>query len=188
MGEQNDDAHIKVLVNSVNASKVENAPDQLQPIIFNLNVKLEEVEQSADRAVVHFGLNINTQPHLAKFSIDGLATVEAKPDVIDRLFQNDPTTQVPRLVNRVYKEIYTTVFILAAVIRVPAPSPGLLYSQKVPIAMDSRSPGDVPVESPTAPTPESTNQTSAPEVAPETPVEAEPAVRSEYPSQPITNK
>jgi len=95
---------------------------------FDVNVKLEERERKSSRLVVGFVLTVGTKPSVAKFEVEGMATLKGKNSEIERLLEVDPKTKIPLLLHRVYQRVFTTTFLLATLLDTSYPPPDLLFS------------------------------------------------------------
>ena len=95
---------------------------------FDVNVKLEEKERRSGTLVVGFVLTVGTKPSVAKFEVEGMATLKGKNPEIERLLEVDPKTKIPLLLHRVYQRVFTTTFLLATLLDTSYPPPDLLFS------------------------------------------------------------
>lgn len=95
---------------------------------FDVNVKLEEKERRSGRLVVGFVLTVGTKPSVAKFEVEGMATLKGKNPEIERLLEMDPKTKIPLLLHRVYQHVFTSTFLLATLLGTSYPPPNLLFS------------------------------------------------------------
>lgn len=98
---------------------------------FDVNVKMEEKERKSGRLMVGFVLTVNTKPSVAKFEVEGMATLEGKNPDIERLLDVDPKTKIPLLLHRVYQRVFTSTFVLATLIGTSYPPPDLLFSGRM---------------------------------------------------------
>jgi hypothetical protein len=95
---------------------------------FDVNAKLEEKEKRSGRLVVGFVLTVNTKPSVAKFNVEGLATLTGKNPAIERLLEVDPKTKIPLLLHKVYQRVFMDTFLLATLLGTSYPPPDLLFS------------------------------------------------------------
>jgi len=95
---------------------------------FDVNVKLEEKERRSGSLVVGFVLTVGTKPSVAKFEVEGIATLEGKNPDIERLLEVDPKTKIPLLLHRVYQRVFTSTFLLATLLGTSYPPPDLFFS------------------------------------------------------------
>jgi len=95
---------------------------------FDVNVKLEEKERRSGRLVVGFVLTVGTKPSVAKFEVEGMATLEGKNPDIERLLEVDPKTKIPLLLHKVYQRVFMSTFLLATLLGTSYPPPDLLAS------------------------------------------------------------
>jgi hypothetical protein len=106
-----------------------------EPVRFDLNARLEEKERRNGRVVVLFGLSVRTKPNVAKYEIEGTATLIGKEAQIEQILKVDPKSNVPFVFHRVYQHVFTAVYILASILGTIYPPPDLLFSgeQYIPI-------------------------------------------------------
>jgi len=102
--------------------------EESSALSFDVNAKLEEKERRTGRLVVGFVLIVGTKPSVVKFEVEGTAILEGKNPAIERLLEADPKTKVPLLLHRVYQRVFTSTFLLAALLDTPYPPPDLLFS------------------------------------------------------------
>jgi len=124
------DASIEVRLVNVVGTRMDGGAateDGVMPT-FDVNVKMEEVERSASRAVFNFAIAINTKPSIAKFDIGGIVTVNGGGAALEKVLQTDPEAKVPYLLKRVYQQIFLSIFLLSGIINVPHPPPDLVFS------------------------------------------------------------
>ena len=95
---------------------------------FDINAKLEEKDRRSGRRIVAFVLNIGTKPSIAKFEVEGLATIEGKNPDIEKLLEVNPKSKIPLLLNRVYHEVFTSTYLLANLLNTSYPPPDMLTS------------------------------------------------------------
>ncbi len=107
----------------VNSSK----RDDIEPI-FDVNVKLEEIERGTSEAAFNFAIAMNTKPSIVKFDVNGIVTVFGDNKAIDKLLETDPDTKVPYLLKKVYQQIFVSIFLLSGIMNAPHPPPDLLFS------------------------------------------------------------
>jgi len=95
---------------------------------FDVNAKMEEKDRRSGKRVVGFVLTVGTKPSIAKFEVEGLATLEGKNPDIDKLLEVNPKTRIPSLLNRVYQQVFTSTFLLANLLDTSYPPPDMLAS------------------------------------------------------------
>jgi len=95
---------------------------------FDVNAKLEEKERKSGKLVISFVLTVGTKPSVAKFEIEGLATLEGKSQSIEKLLEIDPETKIPLLLHRIYQQVFMSTFLLATLLDTSYPPPELLFS------------------------------------------------------------
>ena len=80
---------------------------------FDINAKLEEKDRRSGKRVVGFVLTVGPKPSVAKFEVEGIATLEGKNSDIEKLLEVNPKTKIPLLLNRVYQKVFTSTYLLA---------------------------------------------------------------------------
>jgi hypothetical protein len=106
-----------------------------EPVRFDLNARLEERERRSGRVVVLFGLLVRTKPNVAKYEVEGIATLMGKDANIEQILKVDPKSNIPFVFHRVYQHVFTAIYMLASVLGTIYPPPDLLLSsdQTIPI-------------------------------------------------------
>ena len=103
---------------------------------FDVSAKMEEKERKGGRLAVGFVLTVGTNPSLAKFEVEGIATLEGKNYEIQKLLEVDPKTKIPFLLHRVYQHVFMSTFVLATLLGASYPPPDLLFSGEIGKARD----------------------------------------------------
>jgi hypothetical protein len=93
---------------------------------FDVNAKLEEKDRRSGRRVVGFVLTVGTKPSVAKFEVEGIATIEGKNPDIEKLLEVNPKTRIPLLLSRVYQRVFTSTYLLANLLDTSYPPPDML--------------------------------------------------------------
>jgi hypothetical protein len=95
---------------------------------FDVNAKLEEKERKSGKRVIGFVLTVGTKPSVAKFEVEGLATLEGKNPDIDKMLEVTTERKIPLLLNRVYQSVFTSTYLLAQIMDTSYPPPDMLSS------------------------------------------------------------
>lgn len=95
---------------------------------FDINAKLEEKERRSGKRVVSFVLTVGTKPSIAKFEVEGIATIEGKNPDIEKLLEVNQKQKLPLLLNRVYQRVFTSTYLLANLLDTVYPPPDMLSS------------------------------------------------------------
>lgn len=98
---------------------------------------MEEAERSEDSVKLNFQMIMDTEPAIAKFSVDGAATIRGSSEEIEHMLSADPETNVPYVFTRIYQQVYAVIYMLAGTIEVPYPSPALLKRAHVKRALSN---------------------------------------------------
>ena len=95
---------------------------------FDINAKLEEKDRKSGKRVIGFVLTVGTKPSVAKFEVEGLATIEGKNPDIEKLLEVNPEQKIPLLLNRVYQSVFTSTYLMANLLDTSYPPPDMLTS------------------------------------------------------------
>jgi hypothetical protein len=120
---------------SVAAERTDERADSNTPVIFGLDVNIEELERKGDSVKVKFHIAMESDPAIVRFAIEGTATSSGDSDTIEASLSPDPETNVPPIFTKIYQQAYAVVFLLAGTLNVPYPSPALLRSPRVQAAV-----------------------------------------------------
>jgi hypothetical protein len=102
----------------------------VEVVSFDVKAKLEEKERKSQAIVVSFGLLFTTKPSVAKFELEGTATLNGKDEDIKKMLEVDPETKMPQILLRIYQSAFTATYLLSTILNVPPPPPDLLSSTK----------------------------------------------------------
>jgi hypothetical protein len=123
------DVKIQVAISNITAVKLnENPPTNV--LTFDVGAKLEEKERKSGQVTVIFLLTVGTKPNIAKYGIEGNATLTGKDADIEKLLEIDPDTKIPRMLYGVYQHIFTALYLIATLLETPYPPPDLFHSTK----------------------------------------------------------
>jgi hypothetical protein len=95
---------------------------------FDVNAKLEEKDRKSGKRVIGFVLTVGTKPSVAKFEVEGLATLEGKNPDIEKMLEVTSEKKIPLLLNRVYQDVFTSTYLLANLMDTSYPPPDMLTS------------------------------------------------------------
>lgn len=121
-----ENAQVITKIRSVSSVKSDEKASADTPVIFNFGVNMEEAERRDDSVKLNFQMVMDTEPGIAKFTVEGSATIRGSSEVIEQMLSADPETNVPFVFTRIYQQVYAVIFMLAGTIEVPYPSPALL--------------------------------------------------------------
>ncbi len=124
-------------IRNLTAQKLDEKSNHNTPVIFDFGANLEESDRSSDGVTLNFQMTMDTEPNVAKFVVEGTATVNGEESEIEKLLSPDPQTNVPFVFTRIYQTVYSVIFMLAGTIDVPYPSPALLKRPHVKAAYPS---------------------------------------------------
>ncbi len=95
---------------------------------FDINAKLEEKDRKSGQRIIGFVLTVGTKPSVAKFEVEGLATLEGKNPDIEKMLEVNAERRIPLLLNRVYQSVFTSTYLLANLLDTSYPPPDMLTS------------------------------------------------------------
>jgi hypothetical protein len=119
-------AEVVTKIRNVAVQKLDEKSNHNTPVIFDFGANLEEADRSSESVTLNFKMTMDTEPTIAKFAIEGSATINGEESEIEKLLSADPETNVPYVFTRIYQTVYSVIFMLAGTIDVPYPSPALL--------------------------------------------------------------
>jgi hypothetical protein len=125
------DVSIQVAISSISAVKLNEKPPTGE-LIFDVGAKLEEKERKSGKVTVIFVLTVGTKPTVAKFGVEGLATLTGKDSEIEKLLEIDPETKIPRMLYGVYQRVFMALYLVSTILETPYPPPDLFHSPKQP--------------------------------------------------------
>jgi len=118
-------------IRNISAVKTNESATHSTPVMFNFGVNMEEADRRSDAVKLNFQMNMETEPAIVKFTIEGTVTVTGEITEIEKMLSADPQSGVPHVFTRVYQEVYAVIFLLAGNLDVPYPSPALLKRTQV---------------------------------------------------------
>jgi hypothetical protein len=128
-------AQVLTKIRSVSSIKSDEKASANTSVIFNFGVNMEEADRNEDSVKLNFQMIMDTEPSIAKFTVEGAATIRGTTEEIEHMLSPDPETNVPFVFTRIYQQVYAVIFMLAGTIEVPYPSPALLKRAHVKRAM-----------------------------------------------------
>ena len=117
---------VATMIKNISVQKLDEKANHNTPVIFDFGANLEEADRSTESVTLNFRMTMDTEPLIAKFTIEGSATATGEEAEIEKLLSADPETNVPFVFTRIYQTVYSVIFMLAGTIDVPYPSPALL--------------------------------------------------------------
>jgi len=140
-------ASIQVKLQRLEGIRLETGEDA-SAVTFDVDVKMEEESRTGGELVVSFLLSISTKPSLVKFEAGGKATVTGDQKAFEAALEVDPESNVPKVLHTIYQKVFTSIFLLSALMDVPYPPPDLLHS---PVQTRDLQPGASPEAGETRP-------------------------------------
>lgn len=123
------DVSIQIAISNISAVKLNEKPPAGE-LTFDVGAKLEEKERKSGKVTLLFILTVGTKPAVAKFGIEGLATLVGKDSDIEKLLEIDPETRIPRMLYGVYQRVFMTLYLVYTILETPYPPPDLFHSSK----------------------------------------------------------
>lgn len=119
-------SEVATKIRNIAVHKLDDKATHNTPVIFDFGANLEEADRSSESVTLTYKMTMDTEPAIARFAIEGSATINAEEAEIEKLLSADPETNVPYVFTRIYQTVYSVIFMLAGTIDVPYPSPALL--------------------------------------------------------------
>ena len=119
-------SEVATKIRNIAVQKLDDKATHKTPVIFEFGANLEEADRSSESVTLGFKMTMDTEPSIAKFAVEGSATINAEESELEKLLSADPETNVPYVFTRIYQTVYSVIFMLAGTIDVPYPSPALL--------------------------------------------------------------
>jgi hypothetical protein len=132
-----ENGQVSTKIRSVSSVKTDEKASPNTAVIFNFGVNMEEADRTEDSVRLNFQMIMDTEPAIAKFTVEGSTTIRGSSEEIEHMLSPDPETNVPFVFTRIYQQVYAVIFMLAGTIEVPYPSPALLKRAHVKRAMSS---------------------------------------------------
>lgn len=117
---------ISVQIEAIEASKLNDKVTESMNSNYALNVSLSEKERTSDTLVLTFALTLTSQPQAANFKVAGSAALKGTKDEIKGGITAPDDNKPPPVLLTIYERIYSTLYVLAGVMKVPQPLPNLL--------------------------------------------------------------
>ena len=117
---------VTVLIEDVDAARLSEKATENAASNYSLNVSLAERERSTDHIVLSYSMELTSQPQTARFKVSGSATLKGTREEIKGGITAPDTNRPPPVLLIIYERIYSTIYLLAAALKVPHPMPNLL--------------------------------------------------------------
>ncbi len=112
-----------------------------EELFFDANAKLDEQKRSNRELELSFSLVIATKPNVAKYSASGTVTLEGDMKDIAKKLETNPKTNIPQILFTVYQHIFSSIYLLSAVLKTPYPPPDLLHPMQEKIQIIAQGSG-----------------------------------------------
>jgi hypothetical protein len=130
-GSQLATADVTAKIKRISAQKLEDSSSHNSKVVFNVGVNMDETSRRSDSVGLSFEITLETEPSIAKISIEGVATITGNQAAIDKILTQDSGTNAPRVLAPIYEEIYPVLFMLVGTLDLPYPSPALLKRSRI---------------------------------------------------------
>jgi hypothetical protein len=97
---------------------------------FDVKAKLEEKERKSQMSIIGFTLYLSTRPSIVKFEVGGTATLTGKDTDIQKMLEVNPENKTPLLFQRIYQSVFTSMYLMSAILNAPSPPNDLFHSDK----------------------------------------------------------
>jgi hypothetical protein len=105
-------------------------------VSFDIKAKLEEKERKSQMSTIGFTLYLSTRPSIVKFEVGGTATLTGKDTDIQKMLEVDSESKTPPLFQRIYQSVFTSMYLMSAILNTPSPPNDLLHSDKQAAAVE----------------------------------------------------
>ena len=128
-------APIRVKLGKVEGTRIDTGttPDSVS---FDVDVSMDEESRTNDELTLTFNLTIRTKPSLVRFEVGGTAVVSGGREAFEAALEMDEKSSVPKVLHKVYQQVFMSLYLTASLLEVPYPPPDLLLSPS-----ESRAPG-----------------------------------------------
>ena len=113
-------------IEKLSAERLEASSTHHTRVVFNVRVNIDELERKSNSLALKFEVKLETEPSIARLSVEGVANVLGNPPQIEKMMTEDPSTKVPRVLTPIYQEVYPALFMMVSTLGLPYPSPALL--------------------------------------------------------------
>lgn len=104
-------------------------------VSFDVNARMEESERRIGQISVTFALKVGTKPSIVKYEVNGVAILQGKDEEIKKMLEVNPETQIPFVFQRVYQNVFMSMYLLATLIDAPYPPSNLLHPSQQPMSI-----------------------------------------------------
>ena len=124
---------VRVRVSSLLGVKLAENTAPGEVVSFDVKAMMDEKERRSGQISVGYSLKVGTKPNVAKYEVEGVVVLEGKDEEIKKMLEVNPETQIPFVFQRVYQNVFMSMYLLATLINAPYPPPNLLPSvQQLP--------------------------------------------------------
>ena len=88
---------------------------------------MDEDNRTNDVLTLSFLLMISTKPSLVKYEVGGKAVISGGRKAFDAALEVDESTQVPKILHKIYQRAFMSLFLASSVIEAPYPPPDLIH-------------------------------------------------------------
>jgi hypothetical protein len=136
---------VSISISSLQGEKIagELPPEEL---FFDVNAKLDEQKRTGKEVVLSFNLVIGTRPNAAKYAIAGLVSLEGEPQEVNKRLEKNPKTNVPQILFVIYQHVFSAIYMLSSILKIPYPPPDLLHPMQEKIQIVPQTPEAKPAQ------------------------------------------
>jgi len=135
---------VEVSIKSIEAAKVSEAANADSQVVFNVTASISEGNRTSGEVTLRFNLELKTQPEVARFLVNGSATLRGEESEVDALLAAKEDDSVPVVFMRIYQRVYAVMYLICGTLKLPYPAPGLLKSVHVSTTQNVAQPAGQP--------------------------------------------
>jgi hypothetical protein len=117
---------VSVQVEGVEATRLSEKANENSTSNYSLNVSLSEKDRGTDTLALTFSLELTSQPQAARFKVTGTATLKGNREEIKEGITPPDENKPPPVLLMIYERIYSTLYVVSGLLKVPHPMPNLL--------------------------------------------------------------
>lgn len=89
---------------------------------------MDEEGRTSEELTLNFSLKITTKPSLVQFEVGGTAVISGGRTAFDSALEVDEESNVPRVLHTIYQRVFTSLFVISSLLKIPYPPPNLIHS------------------------------------------------------------
>ncbi len=111
----------KIGISSLSVSRSE---DEVTFVKYDIDVSLEEIENTETQTKIKYGFTLLTNPKNARIAVEGLSTIKGTESEVARFLESDKNN-IPHIVHTVYQELFPLFYIISKSMKIPCPAHNL---------------------------------------------------------------